>query len=88
MSSDERLRLYIPKGTLRNTVMAELHDARCSGHLGIKRTLGLVKRNFYWSTLENDVMEYVKTCDDCQRNKPSNQRAPGVLQPLEISHHR
>ena len=33
-------------------------------------------------------MEYVKTCDDCQRNKPSNQRTPRVLQPLEISHHR
>ena len=65
MSLDERLRLYIPNYTLRNMVMAELHNAQCSGHLEIKRTLGLVKRDFYWPTMENDVMEYVKTCDDC-----------------------
>ena len=83
------LRWYIKTiYTLYNTIMAELYDARCSGHLGIKRTVALVKRDFYWPTPENNIMEYVKTCDDCLRNKPSNQRTPRVLQPLEISHHR
>ena len=73
-TGDGRMRLYIPKGELRDLVMKELHDSRYADHLGIKRTIDLVKRDFYWPTLEKDVMEYVKTCDECQRNKPSNQR--------------
>ena len=81
---DGRLRLYVPSGTLRSAVMSELHDARCSGHLGIKRTSDLVKRDFYWPSLESDVTDFVRSCDECQRNKPSNQRSAGLLQPLEI----
>ena len=85
---DDRLRLYVPSGSLRAAVMEELHDARCSGHLGIKRTSDLVKRDFYWPTLESDVEEFVKSCDACQCNKPSNQRSAGLLQPLEIPKNR
>ena len=85
---DGRLRLYVPSGNLRSAVMSELHDAHCSGHLGIKRTSDLVKRDFYWPSLESDVTEFVRSCDACQCNKPSNQRSAGLLQPLEIPHNR
>ena len=34
---DGRMRLYIPKGELRDLIMKELHDSRYGGHLGIKR---------------------------------------------------
>ena len=85
---DDRLRLYVPSGTLRSAVMSELHDARCSGHLGIKRTSDLVKRDFYWPSLESDVAEFVRSCEACQCNKPSNQRSAGLLQPLEIPQNR
>ena len=71
-------------GSLRGAVIEELYDARCSGHLGIKRTFDLVKRDFYWPILESDVEEFVKSCDACQCNKTSNQRSTGLLQPLEI----
>ena len=88
LPSDGRMRLYIPKGEVRNSIMSELHDSRYAGHLGIKRTIDLVKRDFYWPTLEKEVTDYVKTCDECQRNKPSNQKMQGLLQPLEVSTHR
>ena len=68
--------------------MSELHDAHCSGHLGIKRTSDLVKWDFYWPSLESDVAEFVRSCDACQCNKPSNQKSAGLLQPLEIPHNR
>ena len=84
----DRLRLYVPSGSLRNAVMSELHDAHCSGHLCIKRTSDLVKRDFYWHSWESDVAEFVRSCDACQCNKPSNQRSAGLLQPLEITHNR
>ena len=83
-TDDDQLRLYVPSGTLKSAVMSKLHDAHCSGHSGIKRTSDLVKRDFYWPSLESDVAEFVRSCDACQCNKPSNQRSVGLLQPLEI----
>ena len=44
---DGRMRLYIPKGELKNSVICYLHDARYAGHLGIKRIVDLVKKDFY-----------------------------------------
>ena len=82
------MRLYIPWGDLRSVVINHLHDARCSGCLGTKKAIDLVKRNFYWPTLEKDVMEYVETSDEYQQNKQSNQRMQGMLHPLEIPNHR
>ena len=87
-TGDGKLTLYIPKGDLTNSVMSELHDSCYASQLGIKRTIDLVKRDFYWPTFEKDVMEYVKTCDEYHRNKPSNQKMQGLLQPLEVSTHR
>ena len=55
----------MPSGNLRSAVMSELHDARCSGHLGIKRTSDLVKWDFYWPSLKSNVMEFVRSCDAC-----------------------
>ena len=79
-----RMQLYIPEGAYRELVLNECHDARYAGHLGIKKTTELLQRDFYWPTLAQDVETYVRTCEECQRNKFSNQKPSGLLQPLEI----
>ena len=48
----------------------------------------LIQRDFYWPTVQADVTAYVQTCEECQRNKPSNQRPTGLLQPLEVPRQR
>ena len=60
------------------------HDTWYIGHLGVKKTLKLIQRDFYWPTVQADVTAYIQTCKECQRNKPSNQRPTGLLQPLEV----
>ena len=42
----------------------------------------------FWPTLHQDVASYVHTCEECQRNKASNQRSAGLLQPLEVPNQR
>ena len=79
-----RMQLYVPKGTYRDLVMRECHNARYAGHLGMKKTTELIQRDFYWPTLGQDVENYVRTCEECQRNKASNQKPSGLLQPLAI----
>ena len=79
-----RMQLYLPPGQFRDFILQECHDTRYSGHFGIKKTQELIQRDFFWPTLQQDVTSYVQTCEECQRNKASNQRSAGLLQPLEI----
>jgi transposase InsO family protein len=69
---------------LRRHILFELHDCPYSGHFGVAKTTTLVARNFWWPGLANDVKLYVQTCDTCQRDKGSNQKPGGLLQPLPV----
>ena len=69
---------------LRTRLLHECHDAPLSGHLGKDKTTEQVKRRFYWPGMDDDIQQYVTSCDACQRNKPSQQATPGLLQPLPI----
>ena len=81
-------RLYIPAdGPLRTRLLQECHDVPTAGHLGKDKTLEQVKRRFYWPRMDADVLQYVRTCDACQRSKPSQQATAGLLQPLPIPDH-
>lgn len=59
------------------------------GHLGIERTLGLVRIHFYWPRMASDVEQKIKTCERCVRRKtPPEKAAPLVTiqatRPLEL----
>ena len=77
------LRLYVPVA-LRNELLREAHDVPIAGHLGRAKTLERLQRSFYWPKMQHTVMEYIKTCESCQRNKPSNQKPMGLLSSLPI----
>ena len=80
-------RLVIPNDSaLRTRILHECHDTPTSGHLGKDKTIALVKRKFYWTAMDVDIVSYVTSCDACQRNKPSQQSTMGLLQPLPIPH--
>ena len=81
--SDERL--CIPKvKDYRFMILREARDTPISGHLGSDKTYLNISRLFYWPKLDKDVRKYVASCDECQRNKPSNKPAPGLLHSLPI----
>ena len=77
-------RLCIPRGELRTQILHDHHDAPIAGHQGIERTYSTMHRLFYWPRMNNDVRQYVKSCDSCQRIKASQQVPGGLLQPLPI----
>ena len=77
--------IYVPNDkVLKTQLLRECHDAAASGHLGVSKTTELLARRFYWPGLHADAEQYVTTCLECQRNKPSNARPYGLLQPLPI----
>jgi hypothetical protein len=78
-------RLCLPEDDrLKSLIMHECHDSATSGHLGKDKTIERVKQRFYWLNMDEEIMRYVVSCDECQRNKPSNQAPIGTLQPLPI----
>ena len=78
-------RLYMPDDlALQTRILHECHDAPTGGHLGKDKTIEQVKRRFYWPGMDEEIQQYVTSCDACQRNKPSQQAKMGLLQPLPI----
>jgi hypothetical protein len=65
-------------------VIQEHHDTPLAGHMGIARTLKDVKRNFHWDGMNKEISNYCKTCVSCQRNKASNVKPYGLLEPYRF----
>jgi transposase InsO family protein len=84
---DHRQRIAIPI-TLVHEVMSAHHDNQQYGHFGSERTLHAISRNFFWPQMRRDVVEYCRTCPECQKNKSETQNPAGLLQPLAISDSR
>ena len=60
------------------------HDSLISGHRSIDSTLEKLKHNYFWVQMTKHVTKYIRTCDLCQRNKSTIQKAIGLLQSLPI----
>ena len=50
------------------------------GHLGQCRTYSALRQRFFWYKMRQDSDRWVRTCDDCQKNKKPQHRGKAVLQ--------
>ncbi|XP_048067043.1 uncharacterized protein LOC125280510 [Megalobrama amblycephala] len=78
--------LVLPRD-LRQMVLTSLHDDM--GHLGLERTLDLLRSRFYWPKMADAVEKKIKTCQRCIRRKAPPQRAAPLVniqtsRPLEL----
>lgn len=76
-------RMFVPV-SVRSQVLQWGHVSRFACHPGISRTLSLLRRHFWWATMEKDVKEYVLACTVCARGKTSHRPPVGLLRPLPI----
>jgi hypothetical protein len=93
-SSDDRLtiadglymyngRIMVPS-SLRLSVMKLCHDTLPSGHLGIRKSLSLVARTYWWPTFRKDVTNFVSSCQTCAMAKTTRSKPAGLLMPLPV----
>ena len=80
---DDQRRLAVPK-EMQQKILQENHDVPTVGHVGIQRTVDLVKRTYWWHGLWSDAAHYVRSCPVCQRMKSDNRKKAGVLQPIPL----
>jgi putative transposase len=51
-------------------------------HLGAQRCMAMMINEYYWPNMRADIADYVKTCAQCQSNKPDRRRNVPALSPL------
>ena len=61
--------IQIPSEEQRLQIIRESHDSTVGGHKGETKTLARVREKFYWKGMRNEIREYVKTCETCQKRK-------------------
>ncbi|RVW96613.1 Transposon Ty3-G Gag-Pol polyprotein [Vitis vinifera] len=62
-------RLCLPRTSLRDHVIWELHGGGMGGHFGRDKTIALVEDRFFWPSLKKDVWKVIKQCRACQVGK-------------------
>jgi len=73
--------LCIPR-ILREELMIAYHDNNC--HVGQERLYNSLKMKYWFPWMYSTVLQYVASCELCQRTKTSPHRKKAPLKPLEV----
>jgi hypothetical protein len=71
-------RVMIPSKMIME-IIQEHHDPPNRGHQGIEKTLEGIQRVYYYPNIAKEVAEYIRKCDECNRNKPSRHKPYGKM---------
>jgi len=66
--SQESVNIVIPK-SLQKKAILEIH---CT-HLGIAKSYHLLRRKYYWNGCYNDIANFIKSCEICNKIKTNHQ---------------
>ena len=78
-------RICVPEHlNLKQRIFYEMHAAPYSGHLGAGNTERNIAQHYWWFNMQKDVIQYVRTCPICQRNRKPTHKAHGELQSLPV----
>ena len=69
---------------LKHWALRECHDNSLQIPFGIAKTMDRLNITFCWPGIARTAQAYVRACEACQANKPSNHQKGGLLQPLPI----
>ena len=70
--------ILVPQ-TLRKPLLQMAHECLLAGHGGRKRTTERLLSNFFWPRINDDVKNFCRSCDRCQKTAP---RVPNI--PLDF----
>ena len=71
---------------LREEALTAYHDSESGGaHLATKRVYEALRLKYWWSKMHQQVDDYIRSCDRCQRIKTRNQNHKAPLTPMPIA---
>lgn len=86
-SGDDVIYQFVAPKSLRASILKSLHEDM--GHMGLERTLDLVRTRFYWPKMAADVEKKIKSCGRCVRRKTQPERSAPLVniqttRPMEL----
>jgi len=77
--------LWVPADeALIRSILESEHDTKVAGHMGQDKTIELIRRNFWWPKMDERIIDFVRSCTLCQKDKAARHRPYGLLNPLEL----
>ena len=62
-------KIWVPNDqALKKFTFESEHDCMVAGQMGMDKTVEMIGRNFYWPGMAEEIEDYVRSCDDSQRN--------------------
>ena len=52
--------------------------------MGQDKTIELIRRNFWWPKMNERIIEFVRSCPECQQNKAACHQPYRLSSPLEL----
>ena len=78
-------RIYVPNVPEINLlILNEVHKSLYSGHPGYQKMITMLRKDYLWPNMKNEVAEYIARCIECQQVKVEHRHPTGLLQPLPI----
>src|SRR5688572_6217241 len=74
--------LRVIKDSEVESLLFMLHSHPLGGHFGIDKVVRKIKEKYYWPQYVEDVKNYIKSCDHCQR-RGKNLKS-GELRPIPV----
>ncbi|GFX93529.1 hypothetical protein TNCV_1094691 [Trichonephila clavipes] len=74
----EEAQLVVPAEE-RERILQEYHNAPTAGHYVVENTYKKISSRYYFQGMKKFISEYIKTCSECNRYKPTNQKPAGLL---------
>ncbi|CAM9906110.1 unnamed protein product [Heterosigma akashiwo] len=65
-----RVQVVVPADQdIRKQLIAWAHSLGVGGHTGTTKTMATLRAHYWWRNQYKDVLEYVRSCERCQRQK-------------------
>ncbi len=69
---------------LQMKLIRKVHDQSSIDHFKILRTMKIIRRYYYWSSMQKTISQYIQNCYICQRLKISQNKFNELLHSLFI----
>ncbi len=73
---------------LQMKLIRKVHDQSSIDHSEILRTMKIIRRYYYWSSMRKTIGRYIRNCYICQRSKASRDKFNELLHSLPIPEQR
>ena len=79
---DNRGNTIVAPKSLRPEIIQAAHNSLLGGHMGIYKSAERIMERYYWPAMVEDIKDHIRSCLQCQKNKPYRRPEKIPLTPL------